>query len=40
MTTHQHPLVRTGTARIVAEKARNGAFRRALYGEAASVPRG
>lgn len=31
MTAHQHPLVRSGTARIVAEKARNGDFRRALY---------
>ena len=31
MTRHQHPLVRSGTARIVAEKARNESFRRALY---------
>jgi glutathione S-transferase len=31
MTAHQHPLVRSGTARIVAEKARNANFRRALY---------
>ena len=31
MTAHQHPLVRSGTARIVAEKARNAAFRDALY---------
>jgi len=31
MTEHQHPLVCTGTARIIAEKARNEGFRRALY---------
>jgi len=32
MTDRQHPRVRSGTARLVAEKARNAAFRRALYG--------
>jgi hypothetical protein len=35
MTDHEHPLVRTGTARITVEKARNDAFRRALYGSEA-----
>lgn len=32
MTECEHPMVRTGTQRIAAEKGRNEAFRRALYG--------
>jgi hypothetical protein len=31
MMAHEHPLVRAGTERIVAEKARPGGFLRALY---------
>lgn len=34
MTACEHPMVRAGTARIAAEKARNETFRRALYAVA------